>query len=369
MEEIEERDYFDKVINEVTIGEEIKIPGGLEEKLGQWKWGSYGWVSPASLIMSAALHKHLYPETDCCRIWAKDENDRPIPRSYSIRTFDEHVTIPMLAKHDLCKNYCSPNSGMQGTRAIEKMRGSVRLDRTFDSKQRTRFDLKLFASILNDIDDLSSDEALVVLRYLVQHAKEIKISRIAADERVKSVSNGSFDPWRFLTKTSDPELTKCYVAACLNAIYSPSGLEVAGVAAHRTAADARAGKPGDITLVRDNVNVAAIEVKDKSQHIDWSNIDRAINIIQRHRDITYFAFVLESTEATVTKTVRELLISDRLQTELGSKIIVLSLRGLYLQAISLVGSKSLAGTIGNYISETPDVKPETKTKWIKATSK
>ncbi len=42
---------------------------------------------------------------------------------------------------------------MQGSRAIEKMRNYKRLNTDFDTAQRTVFDLKLFALILNQIND------------------------------------------------------------------------------------------------------------------------------------------------------------------------------------------------------------------------
>lgn len=168
---MDERTILDELIKEVKAGDDIVVPPLISRNLSKWKWGSYGWVSPASLIVTAAWHKYLYPSVDCCRIWASDENGKPIPGGYSIRSADENVTIPMFAKHDLCKGFCSPNSGMQGSRAIEKMRGSKRLNRDFAQTQRTVFDLKLFASILNDINELTSDQAKEVLRYLISLAK------------------------------------------------------------------------------------------------------------------------------------------------------------------------------------------------------
>lgn len=39
---------------------------------------------------------------------------------------------------------------------------------------------------------------------------------------------------------------------------------IAGVEDYKTAADARAGKPGDLTVERDGESLLAIEVKDKT---------------------------------------------------------------------------------------------------------
>lgn len=168
------REKLDYLVS-TTQSYDIKdTPVELLKNLERWKWGSYGWVSPASLIFTATWRKYFYPNDDCCKIWAKDEKNAPIEGGYSIRSEDESITIPVLAKYDLCTGYCSPNSGMQGSRAIEKMRTSKRVNTDFDTTQRTLFDLKLFAAILNQINTLSSEQALRVLKYQICIAKAIK---------------------------------------------------------------------------------------------------------------------------------------------------------------------------------------------------
>ena len=73
--------------------DDTKIPASLATNIGTWKWGSYGWVSPASLIFTAAWRKIYYPEEDCCKIWARDEQNNAIPGGYSIRSEDESISI------------------------------------------------------------------------------------------------------------------------------------------------------------------------------------------------------------------------------------------------------------------------------------
>jgi len=92
------REKLDKLIEETKECNEEAIPAQLLKNIKSWKWGSYGWVSPASLIFTAAWRKAFYPEEDCCKIWARDEQNNPIPGSYSIRSEDENVSIPLLAK-------------------------------------------------------------------------------------------------------------------------------------------------------------------------------------------------------------------------------------------------------------------------------
>lgn len=366
--DMDERQFLDNIISEASEEDDIAVSRILARKFDSWKWGSYGWVSPASLIITAAWHKCLYPEVDCCRIWASDEDGKPIPDGYSIRSADEFVTIPMLAKHDLCKGFCSSNSGMQGSRAIEKMRGLKRLNRDFAQVQRTVFDLKLFASILNDINELKPAEAKKVVQYLIVLAKRSRNERVATDAKASNVENVGFNSWLFLESIADPELTKCYVAACFDALFAAHGFSVEGVEDHRTAADARAKKPGDISLVKDGCYFAAIEVKDKSQHIDWQNIDRAKRVIENHPQVEYFMFVMESTAAASARTVNDIFSSPQMKCYPESLITVSALYPIYKQAISVVGSKELAKRIGACIASAPDIKPETKVSWICAIS-
>lgn len=342
------------------------VPNALLSNLNQWHWGSYGWVSPASLIFTATWRKYLFPNEDCCKIWAKDENNNPIEGGYSIRSEDEMITIPILAKYDLCTGYCSPNSGMQGSRAIEKMRSLKRLNTDFEKAQRTVFDLKLFATILNQINSLNSQQALKVLQHQILIAKKIRSERIKTNETLQQGTSSSFNLMGFLNNTADPELTKCVVAACFNAIYSNNGLILDGVSDYKTAADARAKKPGDLSLRKDKKTIIAIEVKDKTQSIDWNNIDRAKKIIVANPDLLNFIFVLEKRDATITDIIQEMVRSQQFQSGPCSKITFLSVHDLFLLALSSSDERTIANQTGQFLALAPAVKPETKQAWLQA---
>lgn len=359
------RSELDVLIRDTESYRADVIPEPLLNNLSNWRWGRYGWVSPASLMFTAAWRKYYYPEVDCCKIWASDENNRPIPGGYSIRSEDEAVSIPLLAKYDLCEGFCSPNSGMQGSRAIEKMRTLKRLNRDFDTAQRTLFDLKLFAEILNQINELEKGQLLELIKYFICTAKTIRTKRLSVNEELRSETQASFDVLSLLGSTPDPEFTKCVTAACLNVLYRKSGMMVAGVEDFKTAADARARKPGDITLEKDSVPVIAVEVKDKTQHIDWNNIERAKRIITRHPSLVTFLFVLESRSAAASRLTNELLTSPQLETADGRKIAVMSLHLLYRMAEAAAGDNEIIRLTGTYLSMAPAVKPETKAVWLK----
>lgn len=363
------REMFDVIVNQTNSFNESKIPTEILVNLKKWKWGSYGWTSPASLIITATWKKYFFPNQDCCIIWAKDEKNKPIKNGYSIRSDDESVTIPILAKYDLCTGFCSPNSGMQGSRAIEKMRNLKRININFDSAQKTIFDLKLFALLLNQINELSADQALELLKYEICLAKNIKTKREEANKKLQAQTNTKFDLLQFLGNTKDPELTKCVVAACLYVIYNPAGLTLTGVSDFRTAADARAEKPGDLCLMLKGQPIVAVEVKDKSQTIDWNNITRAASILQKHQFIRNFMYVLENRDSTLTNTVKEILTSDKLKSNELSKITMLSLHDLYRLAVSFVKDPSVIASItGDMLTKAPSIKPETKNSWIEANS-
>jgi hypothetical protein len=363
------RKELDELVDQTTTFNEAAIPHDLLENLKKWKWGKYGWVSPASLMFTAAWRKYYYPDVDCCKIWASDENNKPIPGGYSIRSEDEGVSIPILAKHDLCEGFCSPNSGMQGSRAIEKMRTLKRLNTDFDTAQRTLFDLKLFANIMNQINNLNKEQLLEVLRYFICTAKAIKAIRIETNKTLNQENSAVFNVLETLADIHDPELTKCVVAACMKVIFNQPGFNITGVDDYKTAADARARKPGDLTVEKNGTSLLAIEVKDKTQKIDWNNIERAKRIISAHPELKGFVFVLESRDAATSPLINEMVKSSQLTTGEGKIISIMSLFALYQIAIPMVSENEFVNLTSKYITEAPAIKPETKKTWLSILNK
>lgn len=359
------RTELDKLIDQTASFDETVLPAAIINNLKNWRWGSYGWISPASLLFTATWRKYYYPSVDCCKIWANDEYGKPIPGGYSIRSEDESISIPLLAKYDLCDGFCSPNSGMQGSRAIEKMRSLKRLNKDFDSAQRTVFDLKLFAAILNQINELDQKQLLELLKCFIIIAKRIRTKRLEVNARLRQNTSIKFDLLRHLSNTQDPEFTKCVVAACLTVLYRAAGAVITGVGDHKTAADARANKPGDLTLEKDGIFLVAIEVKDNTQHIDWNNIERAKRILQAHPELKGFLFVLESSDAVYNTLVSEIVKSPQLATKDGKLISIISLHVLYQMAVVISTTAEIIDFTGTYLSLAPGVKQETKDTWLK----
>jgi len=359
------RERLDYLVATTESYEKEDTPDELLKNLDKWKWGSYGWLAPASLIFTATWRKYFYPQCDCCKIWARDEHKKPIEGGYSIRTEDESITIPILAKYDLCTDYCSSNSGMQGSRALEKMRALKRLNIDFGDVQNTVFDLKLFATILNQINLLNSEQALRVLKYEICIAKNIQKKRLHTNKLLQEETSDSFNIMDFLDKIHDPELTKCIAAACLEALYKDDGLTLEGVSDYKTASDSRSKKPGDLFLSKNNSILIAIEVKDKTKTIDWNNIDRANKILKKYSSIITFIFILEKRAATVTSTMQEIINSPKLNSGISNKIIFISMHDLFLLASTISSTQTLASRTGYFMSKAPTIKPETKATWLK----
>lgn len=363
------RGKLDILIKDTDSYNKELIPNEIFINLKKWKWGKYGWVSPASLIFTASWRKYYYPDKDCCKIWAVDEKNVSIDGGYSIRSEDEKVSIPLLAKYDLCKGFCSPNSGMQGSRALEKMRYLKRINKNISTSTKTVFDLGLFAEILNQINELNEEESLEVIKYLIVTAKDIKSKRIKSDSELKETKDVNIDILDFLSKTRDPELTKCIVATCLDIIFNNHGLILEGVSDYKTAADARSKKPGDLLLTRDNNPIIAVEVKDKTQTIDWNNIERAIRIIDANPTLINFIFVLENRQASSNSIVQEMVSSSQLSSGRGAKISIFSLHDLYLLALSISDELSITNITSENLTIAPNIKPETKEKWLQTLRK
>lgn len=256
------------------------------------------------------------------------------------------------------------HTGMQGSRAIEKMRSLKRLNVNFDTTQRTVFDLKLFATIMNQIDRLQKTQLLELIKYLIVISKAIRTSRLQKNINLREKSSTDIDVLGLLGKTHDPEFTKCITAACLDIIFSSHGLTLDGVKGYKTAADARTQKHGDLTLVKDKSPIMAIEVKDKIQNIDWSNIERAKRIINDNCTLASFIFVLESRQAATSLIINEIVTSGQLTTDDGKLISIISLHNLYYLARAVASEAEIANKTENYLSDAPVMKPETKDKWI-----
>ena len=352
-----------------------RLPAALRKRIEAWRFGQYGWTSPVNLMITACWTKWLIPKQDVCKIWAKSAGNEAIPGSYSIRTWDERITVPLVSKLGIYHQFCSNNSGMQGTRAIEKTRSAARLERNTRLEQRVLFDLSLFAEIMNDINDLSPQHARLAFQHFIQIGAKI------ADERKKGLlalreKKGKYgkncEPLilRALEEIRDPQFVKIVAAACLQVLAKFSvvlaGAELKGVEGKKTGANARSNEPGDLWLELNKAPVLACEVKDSTKTFGHEILSAVEDRYAKNPSLEKYVMV---TAADVA--VEEGVLASE---EWRAKIAELKDLGLSVQALTfqqLFGFLAIFAPIdatyiylvNDYLAKSPDLKPDTVKQW------
>ena len=348
----------------VAAGRKMVAPG----RFGQWKWGEYGWISPVNLFLAASAVKLACPAQDVCRIWSRDGDGKKIPHSYSIRTIDERVVVPFVAKHNIASNFCSANSGMQGSRAIEKSRGATRIPRDWSGDQKTSFDLALFSNLMNDINNSSPEEVEEILVYLLEVAE----SRLRAREKSKLRLSESLGVGgtrslvlAAVSEIKDPEFVKCVAAALMKHIFGARfGMVVDGVESAKTAADARDGKVGDFWLQSEQGSMMACEVKDSSRALDWQAIRTASDRLLSHQGLDSYVFITARRQPFADGVCRSLNTSGLADIEGQDKISFLSVFDL-LPLVPECTATELIDEISEMLQRATSLKSDTLTKWMR----
>jgi len=352
-----------------------KVPPALRKRMQSWKYGNYGWTSPVNLMITAAWVKWLMPQQDVCKIWARDSSNRPITGSYSIRSFDEKVTVPLVSKLDIYSSFCSRNSGMQGTRAIEKTRVATRLNRGTQLEQRVKFDLELFVQTMNDIDSLNPNQAKAAFQYYMELGFGINKARLRQLDDLLAHSGGDQSDevgivLRAAVEIADPQFVKAVVAAALHFLgeNTPSlkRSTVCGIDGHMTGADARSGDPGDLWLEIDGNPIVGCEVKDRTKTFGFEILRAAEERVANNSSITTYFFVTASTIAVSEGILKEPQWANQLESirVRGLNVIPITLRD-FVVFISFLNS--LSGRFTKKLTElltvSPGLKPGTVSKW------
>lgn len=366
-------EFLETVFADVEAGDQPAPPKALKALIDKWPWGKYGWTSPVNLLITAAWYKAIFPDRDCCKIWAANAQGKAIAGAYSIRTLDESYTVPFVNKHDLFKSFCSSNSGMQGSRALEKGRSVTgRLDRKWSANQKTVFDLDLFSEIMNDIDDLDAAQATETLKYLFSIAIRFRDERIEAQEVILALRYGSSSiglaslPEQF----SDPEFVRALTAAVLAAVLEPAGTtwSVQGTDGAKTAADSQSGNPGDLWIADEaGAPVVGFEVKDHTRTIDWTILRRASDFLKTFDTMRAFVIVaankapLDESVAAEVRDPSKLFARDPFQRNVS----VLSIYDLINLAVIMGRSGDVISRTGTLVATMLSIKPDTREQWTK----
>lgn len=352
-----------------------RLPGKLTSGLGKWKYGSYGWTSPVNLLLTAAWYKWLFPTQDICKIWARDHLNNTIPGGFAIRSNDEKYTVPLVTKTGIAQGFCSPNSGMQGSRALEKMRGAGRIDRDTPIGQSVSFDMKLFQNILNDINECTSDQALDVFCLLLRIGIDIKEKREAqlASLRSSSVSSSASlgKVINYTRSVSDPQLVRIVAAYLAQPVVSAAidGSVLQGMSGAKTAADSQSKSPGDFWFQTSSGSIVGAEVKDKSKQIGFDILGAIEARKANNKNMTHYLAISAAASAVSEQNLNDPFWRrniEMLRSSIGVNVICLSLdelAGLFTLASGSVNELLQQATI--QLTSTIDLKPDTISAWRK----
>ncbi len=279
--------FMDEAEHSVTSASLLQqLPTKLSNHLTNWHFGEYGWTSPTNLLITASWAKWLSPTQNVCRIWAEDALENPIDGGYSIRSYDEKVTVKIFGKYLMTKDFCSNNSGMQGSRALEKARDYQEIRPGLTIRQRVYFNMDLFVGILTGINSLTAEQAHICFLYFFYKGLEIAKNKRLQEQRAVSVLNsetaGAYS-WivRAIHTIKDPEFIRAVCGSLCSILWS--SLTLNGIEDAKTSANARSQSPGDFWLTDDNQEpFVAVEVKAEGIQFSWKDLNNAIERLNHY---------------------------------------------------------------------------------------
>jgi hypothetical protein len=350
-----------------------KRPPKMTETLTRWNFGAYGWTSPVNLMLTAAWYKWLHPKQDVCKIWASDHNKKPIPGAFAIRSNDEKFTVPLVTKTSIAPNFCSPNSGMQGSRAIEKMRSEERINRDTPINQKVSFDMQLFQSIMNDINDCTSDQAYYYFCLLLRKGIDIKSKReselASLTSKKASTKTAISKLLNFCDTVGDPQFIKTFTACMLKPFVQKiqNTPELIGIEGSKTAADSQSKAPGDFWFKGHRGEIIGVEVKDKTKKIGFDILHAIESRKTNNPNMAHYIAVSASISAVSEENLKDPFWDQKvnqLREMAGVNVVFFSLRDLAGMYTLFGGSpESLIAELTNLLSRTIDLKPNTIKNW------
>jgi len=357
-----------------------KLPKLIKERIDNWKFGEYGWISPVNIMMTAAWYKWKNPKQDVCLIWAETSQQENIPGGFSIRTQDENYTVPFLTKFRLASGFASPNSGMQGSRALEKNNlrdKKMRIGRNDDLEQRVKFDLKLFQNIMNDINESDATTAKNIFIYFVEKAIEHQNKKNIERTKLKKIPKQQIDNTKEIVTNAistfkDPQFVKTVVVAIADELIQVSsvyqGCSILGIDGSKTAADARANTPGDFWIIDSSKEViVAFEVKDQTKTIGFDVLAAIQSRIETYPNLQYYLLVGAGKIAVTNENKNDPQWKKMLQEyeSQGVKVYDATVTTL-LNTLDFMsqGKHHLLSSISKHLADTKDLKKDTIKKWI-----
>ena len=355
---------------EESVSKNLSYRGNLEEQvitsIDKWKFGKTGYTSPTNILLTSAWVKFLNPEQDISICFVSKTG------GYNGRDMDEKYTVPLVSKFYIYEQFCSRNSGFQGSRQIENQKRSGVLSRE-QFTGNVLWDTGTFFDIMEAINE-DPKQAKNVFYYLLEKGFLIKNTNMKNRKKLSEKNSGSLDKisaHKLLcdeaSKIRDPQFHKILVAAFLIELHEPRGLRIEGLEGARTGADARDGSPGDLWSEEANGDVIeGIEVKDFTHTFDWRNIAAAKDRVHINPGIKLYSLVTTNLIALSPEIASDEWEAhcERFLLETGTRIRAITLSDLIKQNW-FVDFNSIIGRVSELLAsgQIPDIKPGTIESW------
>lgn len=356
----------------VASGEfETTLSLHVQDLISGWEFGGYGCTTPANIFLTASWYKWLDNNQDIRNCFVRDSTGANVPNSYSGRGTDESFTVPLVAEFSISQRFCSPNSGFQGTRAIEKVKLPLVLENYKDI--RVRWDTQSFFNIISVIQSSNATQAYQIFRFILSIAFNIRAQ--IAEERAElmetQVEQDEMTAYRIVTdrirEIRDPQFHKILVGAYFSLCLSDD-FEVIGFEDSITGADARSGSAGDFSIMREDTLVEGVEAKDNTIQFDFTQINAARNRIIANPTMTRYTMVTTGNQvvSSVASIDRIYNLIDSILQETGCLIRLTNLRVLIAENWGQFNMTDYLQEITRHLGneDIPDIRDGTITSWM-----
>lgn len=278
----------------------IKTPG-VAKSIDKWASQKANHTSITNIIMTAAWVKWLDNKQNIQLMFVRDAGGQPIKGAFNGRTMDEKYTVPLISEFSIHTQYCSRNSGFQGSRKSENLNTDHIPSFSRDTiSSKVRWDIDTCFDIIEGINKASHGEAKTIFAYLLEKGFTIKKKIIEEQESAKStkIDTSNANAYHILTlgisKVKDPQFHKALVASLLIEKWGGNKkVSVRGLSGSKTSSDQQAGSPGDLWLEWNSVGevIEGIEVKDPTISFNFQHLAAAQDRISQHPEMRRYTLV------------------------------------------------------------------------------
>jgi hypothetical protein len=262
---------------------------------------------------------------------------------------------------------------MQGTRAIEKMRGFGAIERGVPIGQSVAFDLELFQAIICDINECTATEAYYVFCWLLRigidarEQREYLVSELTDLHNKESRSlNQAVE---FIQSVSDPQFVEIAVAHLMHPFLNKlfGTVKLNGLEGAKTSANSQSKSPGDFWFETNEGKIIGVEVKDHSKRIGF-DVLYAISARKENNPSMAYYFAVTAAKGTLSSVVEDdpawQQNINHLRERNGIEVYYFNIADLkQLYTLSGGNDASLFKSLNNSLAQAKSLKVDTIKKW------